>query len=363
MELEAFTGLSKPAMSDLLRRLEGAELIRKDGEKAGTYGPKAGLWALRGDAGYVAGIDVTAHGIDIAVSDICGRIVSSYFEPHVPGENYDAGERIKAALQAVVADAAIEVSDIGQVVVGLPGIVDIYTGHLTAGWQLRNWEGFHVADALADALGHRNVLVENDVNLVALEERNCGAATGVSSFILVWIGEGIGGAMIQGGKLVRGSTGSAGELADVIVPVPAAGGGYSILPIGTIFDEPHLLEAAKECAVAASSANDVFAFLATAPADHPLCRRLGEALAYMLTGPIGMVDPHMVILGGPLGIVAGKQLTVSVLRVLSGLRITVPQIVSAQVRRHAARAGAIELALEHIRDRVFTGGSAARGLP
>ncbi len=36
MELEAFTGLSKPAMSDLLRRLETAHLIRRDGEKAGN---------------------------------------------------------------------------------------------------------------------------------------------------------------------------------------------------------------------------------------------------------------------------------------------------------------------------------------
>ena len=57
MELEAFTGLSKPAMSDLLRRLEAVNLIRRDGEKAGTYGPKAGLWGLDPAASFVAGID------------------------------------------------------------------------------------------------------------------------------------------------------------------------------------------------------------------------------------------------------------------------------------------------------------------
>ena len=75
MELEAFTGLSKPAMSDLLRRLETVRLIRRDGEKAGTYGPKAGLWTLEPGASYVAGVSVTSHALDVAIADITGRIV------------------------------------------------------------------------------------------------------------------------------------------------------------------------------------------------------------------------------------------------------------------------------------------------
>lgn len=363
MELEAFTGLSKPAMSDLLKRLETAHLIRRDGEKAGTYGPKAGLWALRGDAAYVAGIDVTAHGIDIAIADICGTTVATHAEPHVPGERYEVGERMRAVLTVAVEKAGLDLAAIDQVVVGLPGIVDIDTGHLSAGWQLQNWEGFPLVDTLVAFLGHKRVLVENDANLAALEERNVGAAAGVSSFILVWIGDGIGGALVQDGKLVRGSTGSAGEVADVVVPVPMGDGSYTLLSIGKIFDEVHLVAAAREHGVEAATAAAVFAFLAGAPPEHPLSRRLGEALAFMLTGPIGVVDPHMVVLGGPLGIVAGRHLAQFVVRYLSNLRLSMPQIVPAQVRDHVVRAGAIALALEHTRERVFTGGSAARGLP
>lgn len=365
MELEAFTGLSKPAMSDLLRRLEAASLIRRDGEKAGTYGPKAGLWSLEPRAAFVAGIDVGTHGIDAAIADLSGNIVGSFLHEGQPGERYDAHERLTAVLDRVTREAGIAVRDIDQLVVGLPGIVDITAGNLRKGMQLPNWEGYHIPAALEGVLGHRHVLIENDVNLVALEEMACGAAASVQSFILLWLGDGVGAGAVIGGRLIHGSTGTAGELGGAMVPDRFARPGE---PVQMALVEELLNFAAIDALVAAhglggSDSVDAIRRAALGDRHGRFFAELGYRVAAALTGAIGILDPEMVVLGGHFGRAGGKALSDSVTDVLRRLPIAIPQIVPTAVSSNAVRAGAVELALEHARERVFTGGSAARGLP
>ncbi|MDB5526999.1 MAG: hypothetical protein JWR51_102 [Devosia sp.] len=365
MELEAFTGLSKPTMSDLLRRLEAVNLIRRDGEKAGTYGPKAGLWTLHQEASYVAGIDVGTHGIDAAISDIAGNVIGSFQHAGSPGERYDAHERLTTVLDRVTREAGIAIKDIDQLVVGLPGIVDISAGNLRRGQQLPNWEGYHIPEALQGVLGHRHVIIENDVNLVAIEEMAYGAAVSVQSFILLWISDGVGAGAVIGGRLIHGSTGTAGELGGAMVPDRFAKPGETVqmalvedlLNIGAI-------EAlVNRHGLKGEDGIDAIRRAALGDRHGAFFAELGYRVAAALTGAIGILDPEMVVLGGGVGRAGGKPLCDSVTDVLRRLPIAIPQIVPTAVSSNAVRAGAVELALEHARERVFTGGSAARGLP
>ena len=211
-ELEAFTGLSKPAMFELLRRLEAAGLIYRDGEKAGTSGPKAGLWSIEPTSSFVVGIDVTRHGINAALADLTGKTIATAYRACEPDERYDAHDRLFNVVEELTQQAAVQPGAIDQFVVGLPGIVDIEHGNLRKGQQLPNWEGFHIADAISEWIGHGHVLIENDVNLAALEEMSSGVARGIQSFILFWMGDGVGAGVVIDGKLLRGTTGAAGEL-------------------------------------------------------------------------------------------------------------------------------------------------------
>ena len=364
MELEAFTGLSKPAMSDLLRRLEAADLIRRDGEKAGAYGPKAGLWSLEPRASFVAGIDVGTHGIDAAIADVSGNIIGTFRHEGRPGERYDAHERLTAVLEGVTRQAGIAIKQIDQLVVGLPGIVDVAAGNLRKGQQLPNWEGYHIPDALEGVLGHRHVLIENDVNLVAIEEMACGAAASAQSFILLWVGDGVGAGVVIGGRLMHGTTGTAGELGGAMVPDRFAQPGE---PVQMALVEDLLNVAGIDALVAKhglEGGDSIEAIARAARSGHePFFAELGYRVAAALTGAIGILDPEMVVLGGDVGRAGGKALCDSVTAVLQRLPIAIPQIVPTAVSSNAVRAGAVELALEHARERVFTGGSAARGLP
>jgi predicted NBD/HSP70 family sugar kinase len=363
MDLEAFTGLSKPAVSDLLRRLQAVGLIRRDGARAGTYGPKAGLWALEPSACHVAGVSVSAHAIDAAVADVTGRVVAGLIQPCEADRRYDAGAMLLKVLDEVTAAAGLIVKDLNQVVVGLAGIVDTETGHLRRGRQLPAWEGFDIPSALRDALGHGRVRVENDVNLVAIEEMSCGAAVDVQSVILLWLGEGVGGGLVLGGKLIRGSTGRAGELGGALVPDRPADGArpataeelLSSAAIGRLLREHGF------------AARDIGGDLRAAGRDLGRHGKLVDELAYRiaaaLAGAIGIIDPDMVVLAGDVGVAGGTPLAERVVATLSALPIAVPKIVPSAVGDHAVRAGAIELALDHAREQVFTGGTAARGLP
>jgi predicted NBD/HSP70 family sugar kinase len=61
------------------------------------------------------------------------------------------------------------------------------------------------------------VVVDNDVNIMALGEQRAGEAAGIDHFIFVKIGTGIGAGIISNGKIHRGSDGCAGDIGHICV--------------------------------------------------------------------------------------------------------------------------------------------------
>ena len=78
------------------------------------------------------------------------------------------------------------------------------------------WDGFPVREALSQELGCP-VMVDNDVNLMAMGEMHAGVARSVGDFLCVKIGTGIGCGIVVGGEVYRGATGSAGDIGHIQV--------------------------------------------------------------------------------------------------------------------------------------------------
>jgi glucokinase len=82
------------------------------------------------------------------------------------------------------------------------------------------WRGFDIRGALADRLG-LPVIYNNDGNSAALYAHHVrfGAESGQRSSVAAIVGTGLGGGIIEGGQVIKGAAGMAGELGHVPIPL------------------------------------------------------------------------------------------------------------------------------------------------
>jgi len=79
------------------------------------------------------------------------------------------------------------------------------------------WHGYPIRDKLTTLFPNAKVMVDNDVNIMALGELHSGAGKNVENFIFVKIGTGIGAGIIVRGDIYRGNTGCAGDIGHICV--------------------------------------------------------------------------------------------------------------------------------------------------
>ncbi|MFF0832470.1 MULTISPECIES: ROK family protein [unclassified Streptomyces] len=359
------TGLSKPTASQLLARLEAAGLVRVTGTSEGRPGPSAQLYAVNPDAAHAAGMDVSPHRIRAAVADVTGRTVGEYELPTTgrrPAR--PVVQQVTEALDGAVKAAGLARPDVHRLVIGTPGAFDPGTGRLRYASHLPGWHSPSLLDELAAALP-MPVEYENDVNLVAIAEQRLGAARGHADFVLLWNQEGMGAALVLGGRLHRGWTGGAGEVG--FLPVPgtplvrqvtrANSGGYQELAGSQAV--PRLARELGITDVPAGPYAEVAAALLARAADHAggphreLLRTYATRLATGLASLVSVLDPELVVLSGSALTAGGEVLRALVQAELEELAAARPRLVVGDVTEHPVLRGALESALATTRDEVF----------
>ncbi|WP_445279758.1 ROK family transcriptional regulator [Streptomyces sp. DSM 118148] len=359
------TGLSKPTASQLLARLEAAGLVRATGTSEGRPGPSAQLYAVNPDAAHAAGMDVSPHRIRAAVADVTGRTVGEYELP-TPGRRpaRPVVQQVTEALDGAVKAAGLARPDVHRLVIGTPGAFDPGTGRLRYASHLPGWHSPSLLDELAAALP-MPVEYENDVNLVAIAEQRLGAARGHADFVLLWNQEGMGAALVLGGRLHRGWTGGAGEVG--FLPVPGAplvrqvtranSGGYQELAGSQAV--PKLARELGITDVPAGPYTEAAAALLARAADHAggphreLLRTYATRLATGLASLVSVLDPELVVLSGSALTAGGEVLRALVQAELEELAAARPRLVVGDVTEHPVLRGALESALATTRDEVF----------
>jgi glucokinase len=115
--------------------------------------------------------------------------------------------------------------------VGAPGPLDPATGIVYSPPNLPGWEAFPLRQMLADALG-LPVALGNDANVAALAEWRFGGGQGRHHVVFVTVSTGIGGGVIEDGRLILGRMGAAAELGFLILD-PERGTIWEDLASGT----------------------------------------------------------------------------------------------------------------------------------
>ncbi len=221
-ELSRETGLSRTTVATVVAELQDNGLVveRQPGpDTAAGRGRPASVLALDSSVGAAVGVDVGHSHVRVAVGDLSSTVLAEdVVELDV---DHDAGSSLAAAAELVdrvLAQAGVDRSRVVGAGMGIPAPIDRRTGTIQSAKILPSWAGMQPADELAERLG-MHVELDNDANMGARAEHAFGAGRGLSDFVYVQLREGIGGAIVLGGRLHYGAAGLAGELGHVpVVP-------------------------------------------------------------------------------------------------------------------------------------------------
>jgi predicted NBD/HSP70 family sugar kinase len=360
-QIGEMTGLSKVTASQTLARLEERGLVEVVGELGGGRGPNAALYAVVASSAYVAGLTVEPEFVTTAIADINGEIVAEVSVD--PNGHDDPVAVVHNSVVKACRSAKVSLAKLKGVVIGTPGVVDPRSGDVRFSFDLRGWrEGVH--EALARDL-RREIVIENDVNLAAIAEHSLGAAKGVDDFVLVWVGRGLGLAIMLGGRLHRGRSGSAGEIGYLPVPgvplaedvralpgrMPSLAGG-----LGALVSIEAVTELAESYGFTGSSkAECVAAAVKAGPEGEPLLDEIAARLARGVASVCVVLDPGMVVLAGEVSRAGGAALASRVEEAVSKICLVRPQVVPSELSGNPVLRGAVLAALDRAREEVFAG--------
>ncbi|WP_250289120.1 ROK family transcriptional regulator [Streptomyces atroolivaceus] len=320
-QLKTLTGLSRPTVADLVDRLQDAGLVRVVGESGSDRrGPNARLYGIVADRAHLAALDVRTDSVAVAVADLLGVTLAEATLPIGSDTGTrPAVERAVAMLERTARRAGT--APLHSVGIGAPGLIDPVTGELRNTAGLPAWHG-----GLVKELQRRlpaTVLVENETNLAAVAEHRIGAARDRDTFVLLWLGHGIGAAVMLDGKLRRGASGGAGEIGFLPVPgtsgVPSAvncdGGFHSLVGSAAVCElaAEHGITASVSSADGAQEQDPAAAFavraaLRVGAEGEAFLAALADRLALGAASVVSVLDPGCLVLAGEVGRAGGVVL-------------------------------------------------------
>src|SRR5438128_12568840 len=208
------TGLSRTTVSTLIAELKEAGLAADvDTRCAHARGGLPGVQlVLRNPAHVVVGIDFGHSHVAIAVADLGHNVLAERrYDLDVNREAARALDVAAAMFAEVLSEVAVAASSGLGVGMGVPGPVDRAHGTAGSATILPGWVGLRIASEMEQRLGVP-VQIENDANLGALAELTWGAGRDCSNFAYIKAATGIGAGIVIDGALLRGATGTAGEI-------------------------------------------------------------------------------------------------------------------------------------------------------
>jgi predicted NBD/HSP70 family sugar kinase len=351
-QLAEATGLARSTISARLDALMRLGLVVPFGGVS-TGGRPPSLLAFHPGARVVAGVDLGATHGTAALADLEGRILA---ERTTRLDIAHGPERVlgwvEEAVQALLAEQPADAGGLAAIGIGLPGPVEHSTGRAINPPIMPGWDRYDVPGHMQRAFDVP-VLVDNDVNVMALGERHAHLPE-IDDLVFIKVGTGIGAGIISSGVLQRGAQGTAGDVGHIVV----ARGSEVTCRCGN----QGCLEAVA--AIPALAAN-VRAGGVDVPTDHavvdlvragdPLSvqvvRQAGRDLGEVLAALVNLANPSVIVIGGSLA-VAGEGLIAGIREIVYQRSLPLAtehlHITTSRAGEQAGVIGAAALAIGHI---------------
>lgn len=322
--------LSFPSLSANVKDLLDLNLIYEGSVgNQHSVGRNSTLLCINEHYGYVAGMDVEIGMVKLAVADFTGEIV--FFEQYPYSANdsmRDIADELAGILHSVNDRLPEFISRLKGVALGMHGVRD----------EAKSKNYLHMTDMTdiaAELSGRLNVplTVDNDVNMAVLGERWKNSFSAVyQDIVYVNLDDGIGAGIIINGQLYRGAHNASGEWGNMLFNLPRQEN-----------EQPREVGDLENIVMSLAETGKL---------------QIGEeTLRYIGMGLVNLIcvlDPQLIIVGGNIG-KAFMQHEKTVRRFIEKhLPADPPKMVLAQSGNRAAVQGAIFVALENVRNELFS---------
>ncbi len=217
-EIAHITGWSRAKTSQEVNALIKKSFLIEVGEGVSNGGRKPRLLHFNKEIGYIVGVDIGATSIEVALAEITGSILRRVTEA---ADVRQPPDELLGRCSMLILDLAlaqgIRPDQILGIGVGVPGPVDFTRGVLVAPPLMPDWENYPIRNFFKETFQSAYVVVDNDVNIMALGEQRSGDAANIDHFLVIKIGTGIGCGIMAGRKIHRGSDGCAGDIGHICV--------------------------------------------------------------------------------------------------------------------------------------------------
>jgi glucokinase len=158
------------------------------------------------------GVDLGGTKLNVGLVDAAGRLLYAHKSmSHASKEPEMVLADISAGIEACLSKTGQEAKALG---IGVAAQVD--RRGVVLGSQNLGWRKVPLKKKLEKQLG-LPVFVTNDVNAATWGEWRYGAGRGVDDLAVLFVGTGVGGGVITGGKLLSGCSNSGGELGHITI--------------------------------------------------------------------------------------------------------------------------------------------------
>ncbi len=266
-----------------------------------TEGHAGTTLALNDRAGVLLTADLGATHARLSVADLSGDILAEQATELLIAIGPErVGARVRGIFGDLLSTVGHDPRDVWGLGIGVPGPVEHGSGRVVHPPIMPGWDGVAVPSLFVDDYPNASVLVDNEVNVMALGEY-WSRWPEEDHLLFVKVGTGIGCGIVAEGRVHRGANGAAGDIGHIHVDVEPA----LLCNCGNLGClEAHasgraMARQLSERGIAASSSRDVVALVRGGePAAARLVREGGRLIGEVLASAVNLLNPGVIVVGG-----------------------------------------------------------------
>lgn len=360
-DLARRSALTKPTVSAIVEDLLARGIVQEVGygKTIGSGGRRARLLEFNDASAAYLGLRFGVSTTVVGLADARGEIRATREVPSVYGDPERSLASAMALIDEVLAEAGVPRERLQAVGVTVPGLVERATGTVELAPNL-GWKHVPIRQIVQGALD-LPVVVNNVTNAGAIAEGRAGVARGVSSYVWLYVGTGIGAGVVIDGRVFYGHAGYSGEIghSPVVLDGPECTCGLRGC-LEAVASGWAIARAAEQSVQSGHGAHlqsngrplDARAVFEAAKGGDPAARKIfddvGSYIGMGISTLVNVLDPELIVLGG--GVMAASDFIVDAAR-RSAARHTVRgegvRIVPSALGDSFGLLGAVIAAMDH----------------